>query len=92
MQHRVCSVRPRVVLFAAALALAGCAEPQPPAALEEVSRPVKMLEVAGAEAGSGLRFPGRVRAVQRAELAFNVPGRIVEFPAKEGQLLAAARS
>jgi membrane fusion protein, multidrug efflux system len=89
MQHPVWWVWPRVVLVVAALMLAGCAEPQPPAALEEVSRPVKVLEVAGADAGSGLRFPGRVRAVQRAELAFNVPGRIVEFPAREGQVLAA---
>jgi len=53
----------------------------------EVSRPVPLLTVAGAELPSGLRFPGRVQAVQRAELAFDVPGRIVEFPAQEGEAL-----
>lgn len=31
-----------------------------------------------------MRFPGRVRAMQRVELAFNVPGQIVELPVTEG--------
>jgi RND family efflux transporter MFP subunit len=48
-----------------------------------------MLTVGDTEQVSGLRFPGRVRAVQRAELAFNVPGRIVEFPAEEGAAVEA---
>jgi RND family efflux transporter MFP subunit len=48
-----------------------------------------MLEISGSAPTSGLRFPGRVRAEQRAELAFSVPGRIVEFPAEEGETLSA---
>ena len=48
-----------------------------------------ILEINNSASSSGLRFPGRVRAVQRAELAFNVPGQVIEFPAREGQLLAA---
>ncbi|MCU0836624.1 MAG: efflux RND transporter periplasmic adaptor subunit [Chromatiaceae bacterium] len=69
------------------LLLAGCQEqaPPPPA---EVSRPAEILEIVPAGLGSGLRFPGRVRAVQRAELAFNLPGRIVEFPVAEGEAVA----
>lgn len=39
--------------------------------------------------GSDLRFPGRVRAVQRVELAFNVPGQIVELPVAEGESVKA---
>lgn len=73
-----------------AAALGGCKEaaPPPPA---EVSRPAVILEINNVASGSGLRFPGRVRAVQRAELAFNVPGQVVEFPAREGSRLAAGQ-
>jgi RND family efflux transporter MFP subunit len=73
--------------FNAAL-LGGCREAAPPPS-PEVSRPVAILEIAGIASISGLRFPGRVQATRRAELAFNVPGRIVEFPAEEGDNLSA---
>jgi RND family efflux transporter MFP subunit len=69
--------------------LTGCQEAAPPSQETEVSRPVAMLEVTGSDVASGLRFPGRVQAVQRAELAFNVPGQIVAFPAQEGETLGA---
>jgi membrane fusion protein, multidrug efflux system len=72
-----------------AIVLAGCQEPAPPAAAPETSRPAEILEIVPAALDSGLRFPGRVRAVQRAELAFNVPGQIIEFPVSEGQAVAA---
>jgi membrane fusion protein, multidrug efflux system len=77
-----------LVLAGGTAVLAGCqdAPPPPPA---EVSRPVMMQEITSTVAASGLRFPGRVRAVQRAELAFNVPGQIIEFPAREGTRLVA---
>lgn len=70
------------------LLLAGCGDPAPPPTPAEVSRPAEILEIVPAGLGSGLRFPGRVRAVQRAELAFNVPGQIVEFPVAEGAAVA----
>ena len=70
------------------LLLAGCQEQAPPPSPAEVSRPAEILEIVPAGLGSGLRFPGRVRAVQRAELAFNVPGQIVEFPVAEGEVVA----
>jgi RND family efflux transporter MFP subunit len=70
------------------LALSGCEEADlTPAG--EVSRPVVIQEVTGSNLHSGLRFPGRVRAVQRASLAFNVPGQIVEFPVQQGEKLQA---
>jgi RND family efflux transporter MFP subunit len=76
------------VAFAALVLLAGCQQAPPPETAE-FSRPAEILEVGGGAQTSGLRFPGRVRAVQRAELAFNVPGQIIELPVKEGQKLAA---
>ncbi|MBO1518953.1 efflux RND transporter periplasmic adaptor subunit [Oceanisphaera sp. DM8] len=47
-----------------------------------------MLTVDPDETRLDLRFPGRVRAVERAELAFNIPGRLIELPVKEGQRVA----
>jgi membrane fusion protein, multidrug efflux system len=78
-----------MVLLAVTAGLAGCNKPAPPPPPAEVSRPVPILEIASTTAASGLRFPGRIRAVQRAELAFNAPGQVIEFPAQEGQRLAA---
>ncbi|MFD1007626.1 efflux RND transporter periplasmic adaptor subunit [Oceanisphaera ostreae] len=69
-------------------ALSGCGEQEEAVEPVEVSRPVSMITVGAGDASSGLRFPGRVRAVQRAELAFNVPGRLIELPVQEGQRVA----
>lgn len=66
-------------------ALSGCGEAEPVAEAKNIIRPVPMMEVTASHGLSGLRFPGRVRAVQRAELAFNLPGRVIELPVKEGQ-------
>lgn len=77
-----------VIPVASVTLLSACQEASPPPA-PEVSRPVPIFEVGGSDFASGLRFPGRVRAEQRAELAFNIPGRIVEFAAKEGDSLPA---
>ena len=66
-------------------ALSGCGEAEPVAEAKNIIRPVPMMEVTASHGLSGLRFPGRVRAVQRAELAFNLPGRIIELPVREGQ-------
>lgn len=68
--------------------LSGCGEQAPERDAKEVIRPAQIMEVAAQNATSGLRFPGRVRAVHRAELAFNLPGRIVELPVQEGQRIA----
>lgn len=85
-RHR--TLHSATVVLAALTLLAGCEQPVPPETAE-FSRPAEILEVGGGGHASGLRFPGRVRAVQRAELAFNVPGQVVELPVREGQKLAA---
>ena len=60
---------------------AGCAEEPPPA--EPVVRPIKMLTV-GSGANEKREYPGRLRAAQQADMAFEVPGRIISFVYKEG--------
>jgi RND family efflux transporter MFP subunit len=67
------------------LAVAGCGEEAPEP--EEVARPVKILEVRGSGATVTREYPGRIRAIQQADMAFEVPGKIVEFRFTEGQLV-----
>ena len=50
----------------------------------EVVRPVRMLTIATLTGGESLSYPGEILGVQNAELAFEVPGRVVELPAEEG--------
>jgi multidrug efflux pump subunit AcrA (membrane-fusion protein) len=80
--------RLRVAALALLLGLAGWQQAAAPAAKSaDVSRPAESLEVTSAPLRTNLRFPGRVRAVQRVELAFNVPGRIIEFSVTGGHRL-----
>ena len=66
--------------------LSGCGEGEAVIEPVEVSRPVPMMVVQTSDHASSLRFPGRVRSAQRADLTFNVPGQIIELPVDEGQL------
>lgn len=89
--QRASSRRQRMtVALVVSVVLAGC-QPSapPPTEPADVSRPAEILEVTAATLRVDLRFPGRVRAVQRVELAFNVPGQIVELPVVEGQAVSA---
>ena len=69
------------------IALSGCNETAAINKPDEISRPVPIELVNVADKSSSLRFPGRVRAAKRADLTFNVSGRIIELPAIEGKLL-----
>jgi len=73
-----------IAVWAGAIAL-GCGEAPPPAA--PVPQPVKILTVGGAGGGIALEFPGVISPSQNAEPAFEVPGKIVEFPVDEAQFL-----
>ncbi len=55
------------------------------APVAEPIRPVKTLQIAAAEATTTRSFPGRVEASKRVELAFQVPGLLLELPVAEGQ-------
>jgi RND family efflux transporter MFP subunit len=62
-----------------------------PAPEQVVARPVKMIEI-GFGGVTGVReYPGTVEAAERAELAFEVPGLIVEMPVVQGQWVRRGR-
>lgn len=48
-------------------------------------RPVKTMKVAAADSATSRSFPGRVEATKRVELAFQVPGLLVDIPVTEGK-------
>jgi RND family efflux transporter MFP subunit len=50
-----------------------------------VVRPVKTMVLTDPEAEPSRHLPGKVQAYQRAELAFRVPGTLIELPVKEAQ-------
>ncbi len=64
----------------------GCGEK--PVEEKPVVQPVKMLTIAASDARAEREYPGTVSAAQRADMAFEVPGRIIEFPVDEGQKVA----
>ncbi len=64
--------------------LTGCAEKEAPAP-KAVVRPVKVITVQGSAGAVNLTFPGKTRANRRVDLAFKVPGPLVELPVEEGQ-------
>ncbi len=75
-----------------AVALAGCDEEQVPE--KTVVRPVRAMKVSDSAAFQRRTFSGRAKATKELDLAFNVAGPLVEYPAtvgdevKEGDLLA----
>jgi multidrug efflux system membrane fusion protein len=65
--------------------LSACGQSEEPAKTVEPIRPVKQMKVGGSLAGKIRKLPGTVRAADRVDLAFQVPGTLVELPVKEGQ-------
>jgi membrane fusion protein, multidrug efflux system len=65
--------------------LNACEPVEEPQASIETIRPVKTMVVTAPPIETRRRHPGKVQAYQRAELAFNVPGTLIELPIKEGQ-------
>jgi len=78
-----------VVLVGAALLpwLTGCSDDQT-ALPERVDPPVKVMQVGEGAEGLIRKLPGTIRAAQQVDLAFQVQGRLIEFPVKEGQTVA----
>ena len=75
-----------LALAATSLVVGGCSKKEPE--VKEIVRPVKMMTI-GAGAADGTReYPGRVRAAEEIQLGFEVPGRVVELHAREGQAMA----
>ncbi|MEM9730153.1 MAG: efflux RND transporter periplasmic adaptor subunit [Myxococcota bacterium] len=53
--------------------------------VEPPPRPIKVFRLAGGGGGAQPDFPGRIKSSKVVELAFEVPGRIVDWPVEEGQ-------
>src|SRR5262245_37253837 len=72
----------RLVLLASPICLAiGCSTtPQ-----TQPIRPVKTLVIAADNQPSVRSFPGKVEAAKSVDLAFQVPGLLIQEPGKEGQ-------
>ncbi len=75
----------RALATTMALALAALACGDEPAPQAPVARPVKIFEVRAGDGGPVLEFPGRISPARQADMGFEVPGKIIEFPAEEAQ-------
>ena len=74
-----------VLSLSLSLAVSGCEEEQ--VVEQPVARPVKMLAIQTG-ALEGLReYPGKIEAIQHAEMGFEVEGRVIEFRFKEGDVI-----
>lgn len=62
---------------------------QPGTAQSSVVRPVKVIGINASSDGVTRTFFGRVSAKQTVDLAFQVAGQMVEFPAIEGEIIPA---
>ena len=57
---------------------------QAPVETPQVVRPVRVVTISGLQGGNSLSYPGEVQGLQNVNLAFEVSGRIIEMPAREG--------
>ena len=85
-------LRPRVYLSCIlALLFCGCSKTEEP---EPTVRPARTIRVSDTAELSGRIFPGRAEAILAVDIAFEVPGQLVERPidvgdnVKKGQVLA----
>jgi len=74
----------RVIPVVIAFALVGCGKEEVKE-VAEVIQPAKVMIVTGVSNEINRQLPGTVRASQRVNLAFQVPGKLKYFPLKEGQ-------
>jgi RND family efflux transporter MFP subunit len=73
--------------IAAALLVSGCGKEKPEA--KEIIRPVRVMTIGGGAAGDVREYPGSVRAAEEIQLSFEVPGRLIELNAREGERVTA---
>ena len=74
------------ILYLAFLLLAaGCRKEETTQAAPPPVRPVKTFKVAALSQGTSREFPARIDSLQKADLAFRVPGKVKEILVTEGQ-------
>lgn len=75
----------KAMALASCVLITGCSGGEP---TEEVSPKVVKLIVVGEQDGiKSRRFVGRVLALRKVDLSFQVSGRLVEFPAVQGRII-----
>lgn len=77
-------------LLLVALALAGCSDPEPPLTKQRVF-PIKLMTLAADRGGLLQRYPARVEASERSNLAFRVAGELRELEVQPGQRVEAGQ-
>lgn len=81
-----------IAALSVSLVLSGCEEAAPPE--KEVIRPVRAAQVVDSESLGDRWFSGQAKAAQEGDLAFKVPGELMDLPVNvgdrvaEGQMLA----
>jgi len=73
------------IIFSLAFSISGCGKKKEEVEVKEVVRPVKLLTIEGKGSSKVIKYPGRVRASERVDLAFQVAGPLIELPVTEGQ-------
>jgi RND family efflux transporter MFP subunit len=71
--------------FAGITTLTGCGDEPAPA--PPVARPIKIMTIDDRGTVEVLEYSGTVSAAQHSEMAFEVPGKITDFPVIEGQIV-----
>ncbi len=74
-----------LAMIVCALFLTGCDSSQQNPDVEKRLRPLKVVTVKQEQSFRQLTFPARLQPVERAKLAFRVPGTVIEIPVIEGQ-------
>ena len=73
-----------VVIVTLVTIATGCSKKEEPVK-KEVVRPAKIMTIEHLETTKEFKFPGKVQALDRVELSFEVSGRLVELAVREGQ-------
>ncbi len=78
------SISSLIIITILVMAVSGCSRKEEPVKKEEI-RPAKIMTVKPSETAKLFKFPGKVQALDRVELSFEVSGRLIEMAVKEGQ-------
>jgi RND family efflux transporter MFP subunit len=66
-----------------ALVMSGCSKEEEP--VVKVIRPAKIMTIEQSTKAEMFKFPGKVQALDRVELSFEVSGKLIELAVNEGQ-------